>query len=224
MQKLNKAGLVATISLCLPLLLACSKNSYDDGDGRFSYLRADFVEALAQQHSIAFAVTDAGDTLRFAPSFTAPWLARHDTLYRALLYHQPSSMTTTAVHQLIPIAVLPYIPRQRFGILYTDPVVFESAWLSIRRQYLNIGLALKTGKQENGIRHQQLSMVEMDSVMSGSQLQSVHLQLYHHQGGVPEYYSTHGYISIPIRHLPRGCRIKLSIKTYQGYIHRDFIL
>jgi len=71
MQKLNKAGLVATISLCLPLLLACSKNSYDDGDGRFSYLRADFVEAPAQQHSITFAVTDAGDTLRFAPSFTA---------------------------------------------------------------------------------------------------------------------------------------------------------
>ena len=85
MQKLNKAGLVATISLCLPLLLACSKNSYDDGDGHFSYLRADFVEAPAQQHSIAFAVTDTGDTLRFAPSFTAPWLARHDTLYRALL-------------------------------------------------------------------------------------------------------------------------------------------
>ena len=107
---------------------------------------------------------------------------------------------------------------------FCTPTLWFLKALSTRRQYLNIGLALKTGKQENGIRHQQLSMVEMDSVMNGSQLQSVHLQLYHHQGGVPEYYSTHGYISIPIRHLPRGCRIKLSIKTYQGYIHRDFIL
>ena len=192
----SKTIIIAMVSLCLPLLLACSKDSYDDGNGRYSFLQADFVEAPAQRHAITFAVTDAGDTLHFASPFTAPWLVNRDTLYRALLYHQPSSATKIAVNQLTPIAVLPYIPQHRFRTLRTDPVIFESAWLSKHRQYLNIG----------------------------GQLQFIHLQLYHDQGGVPEYYSTHGYISVPIRHLPRGCHIRLSMMTYQGYIYRNFIL
>lgn len=216
--------IIAMVSLCLPLLLACSKDSYDDGNGRYSFLQADFVEAPAQRHAITFAVTDAGDTLHFASPFTAPWLVNRDTLYRALLYHQPSSATKIAVNQLTPIAVLPYIPQHRFRTLRTDPVIFESAWLSKHRQYLNIGLALKTGQQENSMQSQHLSIIEMDSVSTGGQLQFIHLQLYHDQGGVPEYYSTHGYISIPIRHLPRGCHIRLSMMTYQGYIYRNFIL
>ena len=76
----SKTIIIAMVSLCLPLLLACSKDSYDDGNGRYSFLQADFVEAPAQRHAITFAVTDAGDTLRFASPFTAPWLVNRDTL------------------------------------------------------------------------------------------------------------------------------------------------
>jgi len=48
------------------MMSACSHDSYESGDGRDSYLRADFVEAhTASAHEISSAVTDEGaDRLR----------------------------------------------------------------------------------------------------------------------------------------------------------------
>ena len=47
---------------------ACETNSYETGDGTNSYLKAHFAEAhTATNATLAFAVTDEGDTLRFPP-------------------------------------------------------------------------------------------------------------------------------------------------------------
>ena len=76
------------LALTTLLFAACTADNYDTGDGKYSYLRADFVEAhTVASGKIDYAITDDGDSVRLNPVVSASWATKRDSIYRALLYY-----------------------------------------------------------------------------------------------------------------------------------------
>ena len=219
-----KRNFIIIGALVVFTLLGCKNDTYDSGDGKYSYIKADFVEAhTVSAKEINYAITDDGDSLVLSPHVSADWAAKSDSDYRALLYYYNTVNTTTA-YSISRVPVVAYHPLSDFKSIHTDPVNFESAWLSTNRKYLNIGFYVKTGQQDGSTSSQVISMINDGVVSKSDGTHELCLRMYHDQNGVPEYYSTKGYISIPIDNLPKGYIIHLSINTYDGAITKDFTI
>ena len=99
----------------------------------------------------------------------------------------------------------------------TDPVKFESMWLSKSGKYLNVYLQLKTGVTEDTSAVQQLAFLT-DTIMTyANGARTHHLLLHHDQNRVPEYYSTKAYVSIPTSQLTADS-VRISINSYSGLV------
>ena len=209
-------------------LFGCKDENYDSGDGKYSYIKADFVEAhTVSAKEINYAVTDDGDSLLFSPHVSADWAARSDSDYRALLYYYNKvDNNTTTAYSISRVPVVAYHLQSDFKEIHTDPLNFESAWLSTNRKFLNIGFYVKTGQQDASAStsSQIISMINEGVISRSDGTHELCLRLYHDQNGVPEYYSTKGYISIPISNLSKGYIIHLFINTYNGVITKDFTI
>lgn len=228
--------------------MACSNDAYDTGDTKYSYLRADFVEASTDAQSrFVSAVTDDGQRLSFSAPLTASWATVADTTYRALLYYDVSSTPTVApvavgrVYVLVPkpqpsnlnpqtsilnsqISTL----KSQTSILNsqttTDPVHFQSAWVSGNKRYANLSLALMTGVADSIDERQSLGLV-CDSVEVGADgHRTYHYVLAHSQGSVPQYYKTTVYVSIPTKTMTAGDCVRLSLNTYEGWVVKEFAI
>lgn len=207
----------------------CKHNSYDSGDGELSYMRADFTEA----HTVApkqldYAVTDEGDKVVFASRYGCDWASKTDTTYRALVYYNKVDGANEA-----SVVAVSSVPVLRFSTAAKDnpteskcmdPVVFESAWLSKNGKWLNIGFAIKTGKADTNDVTQRLGCFcdEVKTLENGSK--EYHLSLYHAQNGVPEYYSSRLFASIPTEGMSAGDKIVLQIMSYNGLVKKEFSL
>jgi len=229
--------LLPLTSYLLPItfLTACTSESYETGDGKYSYLRADFGEIhTAKPQQVDYAVNDEGRRISFETAPTVKWAEKGDTLYRALLYYNDLPDKAARSISLQPVYVL--APKAAADVKDPrhDPVTFESAWLSTcqrtdlaiataegERQaithYLNIAFLLKTGQPDDEKARQTIGMMS-EQADDGS----LHLTLLHDQGAIPQYYSTRIYTSIPLTdsQLQRG--ISLCINTYDGELIRTF--
>ena len=83
---------VRVISYLLPLtsylLFSCTQDGYEKGDGKYSNMRGDFVEAqVGAEKEIVFLTTDDGETLPLTQPYSAKWITRPDTVYRCMLYY-----------------------------------------------------------------------------------------------------------------------------------------
>lgn len=213
---------------CYLLLTACTTSTYDDGDGNFSYLRADFVEAHTMApKQIDYVINDEGEKINFATPFSVQWTEKADTFYRALLYYDRRPTYADPIG-LQPVYVLLPTAAEDVKNPKFDPVTFESAWLS-RCQlpssastqlgglrgayYLNISFLLKTGQPDDEDARQSIGM------MSEERNDTLCLTLLHDQGDVPQYYSTRIFASIPID----GTKpVTLKINTYEGSVVRAY--
>jgi hypothetical protein len=206
-------------------LLGCKEDHYDSGDGEYSYIKADFVEAhTVSSKEINYVITDDGDSLVLSPHVSADWAAKSDSDYRALLYYYNNvDNNTTTAYSISRVPVVAYHPLSDFKEIHTDPVNFESAWVSTNHKYLNIGFYVKTGQQDASTNSQTISIINDGIVSKTDGTHELCLRMYHDQNGVPEYYSTKGYISIPVANL-KGYIIHLSINTYNGMITKDFTI
>ena len=84
MKKLTSRLAYLIPYLSFLFLLACEQDLYEKGDGELSYLRADFVEAYVNaDKQINRVVTDDDDELKLTMPYTADWIKRPDTTYRA---------------------------------------------------------------------------------------------------------------------------------------------
>lgn len=211
-------AICAMTVLMLPLTwLACSHDAYESGDGKYSYLRADFVAARSgTAGQIVSATTDEGETLSFSEPVAAKWATTADSTYRALLYYnlrdavaEPLSISRVPVLQPV-LASAVEAPRQ-------DPVGLQSGWVSTNGGYLNLGLLLKAGKSDDEEAAQSVGVV-CDSIVGGNAF----LRLLHDQGQVPEYYTVRQYVSIPLTELLAGKTVHLSVNTYDGLLTRTF--
>ena len=210
-------------ALCVYLLTACSTDPYDSGDGKYSYYAADFVMAhTAAAKEVDYAITDDGDSLILSPHAKASWAITADTLYRALLYYNKVESNTTSAFSLSSVPVLRQpVPRDSVG---TDPVTFESAWISASGKFLNIGFLVKTGVADSVDTRQQVGMSLDSIVTSGSSHPHVYLTFLHNQRGVPEYYSQKAYVSIPTDSFPRPAEFHLMVYTYDGPTVKTLVL
>lgn len=218
-------------AIAFPIALtACTSEAYDSGDGTNSYLTADLVLLrTAPDKSVRSAQLDDGRELRLSNPFAKDWIERPDTVYRALLYYDqmstrsdaavgtnPNSIPVVRARSVLPVPVLRISAAADVDNILTDPVGFESMWVSKNGSYLNLSLLLKSGKAEGDTSLHTLGVVSNGTTTDADGHRTLHLTLYHDQGGVPAYYTVQQYVSIPTPLLKDADTVELTLNTYNG--------
>lgn len=214
------------------LLASCEYDQYETGDGNYSYLRADFVEAhTIDLNKVDYAINDDGEKIVFSTLYTVKWAENKDTLYRALLYYnrKPEGAEPVSIQR---VHVLNPLLADTVKNAKTDPITLESTWISDcqrtfslhgeqKARYLNVSFAVKTGQHEE-------ELVQTIAVMKENRNDTLLLTFLHDQGGVPEYYSSHVYASIPLFSSKESgaenifSPVTLSVNTYQGMVVKSY--
>lgn len=215
------ASPVLLFSAFLPLLFSCSTDSYEKGEGDYSLMRAEMADITVDGNKLAVsAVTDEGETLTFSTPFTTSWFVTADSVYRTILYYnkeengKAEAIGTSRVNVLQPHVI---------SDIKTDPVRFESAWISTNRRYINAGIYVMVGDLENELLTQVIG-VNVDTLLQHDNGKStLRLTLYHDQGGMPEYFSQRTYLSIPLDSLNVDT-VSLGIHTYDSVVVKRFPL
>ena len=226
----NRHSAVFVVIVALSLLLGltcCTNDSYKTGDSDLSYLHADFVVArTATAQQVVEAVNDDGELLSFDEPYECKWATEANNTYRALLYYTFNKLEDKAPHavSLINVPVLTPKPLAEGEPVGNDPVGFESMWLSKAQPYLNLSILLKTGTAD-GLDSKQIVGIVKNHVEDNTDgTQTHHMSFYHRQNGVPEYYTTRLYVSIPTADYHSGDTVVLTIYTYIGVVERRIVL
>ena len=210
-------------------IASCTQDAYDKGEGEYSLLRADFVEAHTNgQKQVDYVITDDGELLSVSEPFTAKWLTKADTLYRcALYYNKVKEDNGKYAADVVSAGQVPcplVTPLSKLETsMRTDPVKFESAWMSKSGKYINLSLYLMTGSTTDKDAIQHLAIVQDTVMVNPDQTRTAYLRLYHDQGGIPEYYSTQVYTSILTKEIDADS-VRISINTYKSPVVKMFSL
>lgn len=206
--------------------LACTTDSYEKGDGEYSMLQGEFVEAHVNASlNIDYATTDSDERLTFKQSYTKAWANTPDSSYRAVLYfkkvnQQPEIISLNRVNVMTVIAI-DSLEKKLKKSMKTDPLTLESMWMSKNKRYLNAGFYLKSGLTDDESAMQQIGLVSDSLQLHADGKKILWLRFYHDQGGVPEYYSERGFLSLPVQNLGADS-IRLAINTYSGVVVKKF--
>ena len=208
---------------------SCTQDAYEKGEGKYSLMRADFVEARANaDKQIDQIITDDGEQLLASKPFTAKLVVTPDSVYRCILYYnkvrdergydvfEPISIGQVPCPEVTPLSELDKEMK-------TDPVKFESAWLSKTGKYLNLSLYLMTGTSDNDEAIQTLHVIQDTIMTHPDATRTCYLRLYHDQAGVPEYYSSQVYASILTSQIEADS-VHLTVNTYKGLVTKSFSL
>lgn len=232
--------LLFCLILCAVAFAGCEQDAYDKGDASYSYMRADFVEAVVgSDKRIAGVVTDDDVQLRLTTPFTASWIQRADTVYRAVMFYNmgvqefgssgvqefgSSGVQEAEVVSLQRIATLSVRTSRQVGFgVADDPLKLESVWLSGNKKYLNLRVIVMTGLTDDDGATQSLGMVSDTILVGDDGLRTCHLRLLHSQGDVPQYYSQRVYFSVPVNRLEADS-LRLTVNTYDGVVTKGFRL
>ena len=202
----------------ITVICSCSKDAYEKGEGKYSLMRGDFAEAIVNSSKqVTGIITDDGDEFTLTVPYTAKWVTTADTTYRCMLYY--NKMADKA--EVLSMGQVPCVgitPLSKFDHrLVTDPVKFESTWMSKSGRYLNLSLLLKTGVTDDSTAVQNLAIVSDTVITHPDNKRIRHLILHHDQANVPEYYSTPVYISIPTQRIDADS-VRISINSYSGEV------
>lgn len=209
-----------TLLAFLPLLAACTIDAYEKGEGEYSLLTAELVEAYVDNDKhVSHVVTDQGERLILTSPLTAQWIETPDTMYRALLYYDQVEEGKAEPRSFGWVGVL--TPRDSIkGGMKSDPLYTESMWVAKNHKYLNLRLRLLTGSTDDEKARHSIGLMK-DAVSSTSG--HARMVLYHDQGGMPEYYSMVTYASIPLDSI-KADTLTIVVKTYNGEVNRTFKL
>lgn len=205
---------------------SCSNTSYEEGDSKLSYLRTDFADATTDsQGRLSAATTDDGVSLTFTRPMQTSWSNAADSLCRVLLnYNMYANGTDSNVVEPLAAKIVYTLQPAKPSVqpqAATDPVSLVSAWKSKNGNYVNLRLGLKTGKASGDDQRQSIGLA-LDSTVTSDGSTTYCLRFLHSQGGVPEYYTTDAYVSIPIKQMTTGSKVRLSLNTYNGWVTREF--
>lgn len=205
---------------------SCSNTSYEEGDSKLSYLRTDFADATTDsQGRLSAATTDDGVSLTFTRPMQTSWSNAADSLCRVLLnYNMYANGADSNVVEPLAAKIVYTLQPAKPSVqtqAATDPVSLVSAWKSKNGNYVNLRLGLKTGKASGDDQRQSIGLA-LDSTVTSDGSTTYCLRFLHSQGGVPEYYTTDAYVSIPIKQMTTGNKVRLSLNTYNGWVTREF--
>ena len=205
---------------------SCSNTSYEEGDSKLSYLRTDFADATTDsQGRLSAATTDDGVSLTFTRPMQTSWSNAADSLCRVLLnYNMYANGADSNVVEPLAAKIVYTLQPAKPSVqtqAATDPVSLVSAWKSKNGNYVNWRLGLKTGKASGDDQRQSIGLA-LDSTVTSDGSTTYCLRFLHSQGGVPEYYTTDAYVSIPIKQMTTGSKVRLSLNTYNGWVTREF--
>ena len=211
------------------IISSCTQDAYDKGEGKYSLMRGDFVEAQVDANKqIVSITTDDGDILPLVNPYPAKWVTKGDTIYRCMLYYNKvESEKGQYAAEVVSIGQVPCPTLKRWSEFKqeyrTDPVKFESIWLSKSRKYLNLYMQLKTGVTDDTTAVQQLAFVSDTIIINKDETRSHRIVLHHDQNKVPEYYSTKAYVSIPVSAIAADS-VSIWMNTYDGPISKTLSL
>ena len=210
------------------LLISCSQDAYDKGEGRYSLMRGDFAEAnVNSSREVTSITTDDGETLPLKSLHTAKWISRPDTVYRCMLYYNKvkadDGKMVAEVISMGKVNCSQIIPLPANDQYKDDPVKFESLWKSKSGKYLNLHLQLKTGQTEDSTAVQKLEFFTDQVIINPDGRRTLSVLLHHDQGGVPEYYSTQAYVSIATANLDVDS-VRFYLNTYAGLVIKTLSL
>ena len=212
-----------------PLFVSCTQDAYEKGEGTYSLMRGDFAEVQVNgDKKFESIITDDGDRLPLKDPKTATWVTTSDTTYRCMLYYNKvEDERGRQVADVISIGQVPcpsIIPLPDFEKeLKTDPVKFESLWLSKSGKYLNISLQLMIGSTDDTTAVHQLSFVADTLLVHPNSRSTLYVTLHHDQNNVPEYSSTQSYVSLLVDSIPADS-VRFRINTYSGPVVKTLSL
>ena len=189
-MRIPKPAAVLLLIAGVLLLLSCKNDSYESGDSRYSYLRADFC----MMHTSDKGAIDYLLIEKIATPVKLNWASKADSLYRALVYYD---VTTRQMFSASPVLVTHPVSKQRAATLSTDAITVESTWEG--GGYFNVAFNVKTGQTDEKQKPQQIALV-VDTIIKhdNGAPDDIYLMLTHNQNGQPEYYTVRGYLSTPL--------------------------
>lgn len=211
------------------LLISCTQDAYEKGEGEYSLMRGDFAEAYVNAAKEMEAITtDDGERLSLKEKKTAKWVTTADTTYRCMLYYNKvQDQSGQYQADIISIGQVPcpkIIPLSKFEKeLKTDPVKFESMWLSRTGKYLNMSLQVMSGHTDDTTAVHQLSFVSDTLMTHADHSRTLHVCLHHDQHQVPEYYSVQAYVSLLVDSI-KADSVCFTINTYNGPVVKTLFL
>ena len=215
--------LLSVVSL-FAFVTSCEQDVYDKGDSEYSLMRADFVEAFVDNDKqVEYVVTDDDERLQLVTPYTAQWIQRPDTTYRAVLYYNKVGVKAESLALSKVSTARIRKPGEFMSGVKTDPLGLESVWLAGNRKYLNMCLILKTGAVEDNKVVQTLGIIGDTIVADDGGRRTYQLRVFHNQGDVPEYYSQRVYFSVPLGEFDVDS-LQLSVNTYNGVVSKGFRL
>lgn len=206
------------------LLMSCEQDTYDKGDGTYSYTQADFCEAYSNSSkAIDYIVTDEGERLQLTAPFVSNSIAVADSVYRTIVYYNKVEQGKAELVSMGIVPTLAIADADGFEDLETDPVKLESAWVSSSGKYVNLALWLKIGEMREGAERQSIGMVCEGVSDNSDGTRTAYLRLHHGQGDVPEYYSTKYYVSMLVSQIDADS-VCISVNTYDGDVRKHLAL
>ena len=206
------------LSLLTFLLLGCTSDSYETGEGTYSHVVADFADLWAdgQKRGVSF-VTDEGTSYVLDKTVTASWIKTADSTYRTSIYYNKVS---EGVAHPVACALMPTVKAKdpsQFTRQPQDPLGVESCWVTKNGKYINLGLLLKNGRNSEGEESTHaLSLVLDETHLNADNTSTAYYRLLHDRQGAPEYYTNRRYVSILLPTTNRPDSVRLTIKTYNG--------
>ena len=205
--------------LVVLVVVACSQDHYEKGEGNYSSLKADFGEAHARSDKMVdYVMTDDGERIDIPQPFTKSWIETPDSLYRSMVYYKGEGQSVEVVSLSRVSVIDSLLPADSLGNrMKTDPLTFESMWVSKNKRFLNVGFYLKTGATDSEEAFHHLGLVSDTLITWPDGKRTLCTRLYHDQGGVPEYYSERSYFSLLLSRM-QADSIQLTINTYKGEV------
>ena len=203
--------------LSLLWLTACTSDSYDQGEGRYSQLVGDYAELTvnSQKRGVSF-TTDEGVAYRLTSPVTASWMTKADSIYRTIIYYNKVGDGQAEVVSFGLMPTLHVLQPKNVKRQPEDPVGLESVWMTKNGKYLNLGLLLKNGRLDDGTEGIHSLALICDKVVTNADLtQTAYYRLLHDQGEAPTYYSNRKYFSILLPQV-RPDSVRLTVNTFQG--------
>lgn len=155
--------------LCVIACMSCTHDTYDQGDGKYSYLKAEMVLAhLGSDGYMDYAVNDKQDTIKPTLPYPTGWKIKQEGLYRGMLYYNATPHTAPEVIILQPVKVLELLETAvEDSIQQTSPVNVESIWASDinKKKCINMSLKVYTGEID-GVQTKHTFAVHLDSVVT----------------------------------------------------------